>query len=186
MKIYPSPNDIQQMKHNGYDPLTIAEAEATLSLWQEMEDIQNQIKNAFADVLLGEGVGLWEAQGLDDYKSSAECFILRQRDEKLDWSKISVQDLNNCNSSLSFFDAEGMRFHLPAFLIADLKGQWMFDLTFHLCEVDNPSDKFSLLNDIQRDAVRAYLSWIATDIDYSFDRDSIVKNLVNGYWAIND
>jgi len=29
-----------------------------------------------------------------------------------------------CNSSLSFFNADGMRFHLPAFLIAELKGEY--------------------------------------------------------------
>ena len=118
MKIYPSPDDIQQMRQNGYDLMTIAEAEESLCLWQEMKDIQTQIQDAFTDVVLGEGVGLWQAQGIDDYKSLAECLILRERDEKLDWSKISAKDLNMCNSSLSFFDAQGMHFHLPAFLIA--------------------------------------------------------------------
>ena len=115
MKTYPSPEDIQQMKQRGYDRSTIADAEETLCLWQEMKDIQDQIQDAFADVVLGEGVGLWQAQGIDDYKSLAECLILREHDEKLDWSKISVQDLNKCYSSLSFFDAQGMLFHLPAF-----------------------------------------------------------------------
>lgn len=183
MKIYPSPDDIQRMKEYGYDRSTIADAEETLSLWQEMKDIQTQIQDAFVGVVLGDGVGLWQAQGLDDYKSLAECLVLRERDEKLDWSKISAEDLNICNSSLSFFDAKGMQFHLPAFLIADLKGEWMFNLTFHLCEASDRNQRFALLNDAQREAVKAYLYWIATDRDYNFDQDSIVKNLVDGYWA---
>ena len=52
-------------------------------------------------------------QGLDDdYEDAATCEALRLTDEKDDWSKIAVADLNQCYSSLSFFDAEGMRFHL--------------------------------------------------------------------------
>ena len=183
MKIYPSPDDIQQMRQNGYDLMTIAEAEESLCLWQEMKDIQTQIQDAFTDVVLGEGVGLWQAQGIDDYKSLAECLILRERDEKLDWSKISAKDLNMCNSSLSFFDAQGMHFHLPAFLIADLKDELVIDIIFHLCQIDEHMQQFVLLNDAQREAVRAYLYWIAKDQDYNLDRDLIVKTLVDGYWA---
>lgn len=184
MKTYPLPEDIQQMKQRGYDCSTIADAEETLCLWQEMKDIQDQIQDAFADVVLGEGIGLWQAQGIDDYKSLAECLVLRERDEKLDWLKISAQDLNKCNSSLSFFDAQGMRFHLPAFLIADIKGEWGFDLIFRLCIVNDSTQQFVLFNDAQREAVKAYLYWVATAPDYGLiHRDLIVKTLVDGYWA---
>lgn len=183
MQIYPSPDDIEQMKRKGVDPLMIADTEEKLFLWQMMEEIQVQIECAFANITLGEGIGLWQAQGIDDYKSSGECIALRQHDQKLDWSKIPIQDLNDCYSSLSFFDAEGIRFHLPAFLLADLRGECHFDLAFYLCGSYDQIQKFAMLNQQQYQAVRAYLRWIAHDRDSEFDRDMILKELKDGYWS---
>lgn len=184
MQTYPSPEYIQQMKDRGYDRVAIAAAEETLVLWQAMQDIQTQIQTAFADVILGNGIGLWQAQGIDDYKSSEECLALRQRDEKSNWSKILIQDLKDCHSSLSFFDAEGMRFHLPAFLIADLRGEWLFHLTFYLCRPIEQMQQFQLLNSAQRQAVKAYLLWISSDRYYEFQRDGIIKSLKMSYWSM--
>ncbi|ATO19032.1 hypothetical protein BS636_04825 [Acinetobacter sp. LoGeW2-3] len=160
MKIYPSPEDIQQMKQLGYDLATIANAEETLCLWQAVKDIQTQIETAFSNVSLGDGIGLWEAQGVDDYKSLAERAALREKDEKSDWSKIPVQDLNDCNSSLGFFDAQGMRFHLPTFLITDLQGKYRFNLAGRLCKMSDELQQFHLFDKAQREAVQAYLNWI--------------------------
>ena len=84
--------------------------------------VLDQIRDAFAGVTLGNGVGLREANGLDDYADSRTLAAYRSQDEKLDWSAISAADLDDCASSLGFFDADGMRFHLPAYLVADLEG----------------------------------------------------------------
>jgi len=75
------------------------------------------IYKSFKNVKLEDGIGLWEGQGLDDYLSVEECKKLREKDEKEDWSKISVLDLYKCSSSLSFFDTKGMRFYLPQFML---------------------------------------------------------------------
>ena len=63
------------------------------------------IRNAFSGVKLGKGVGLQEAQGLDDYDDAATRARYRASDEKEDWSRIPAAELNRCYSSLSFFDA---------------------------------------------------------------------------------
>lgn len=84
------------------------------------EQLIQDINEAFQGVKLEDGIGLWEGQGLDDYATNEECRKLREQDEKDDWHKISLIDLYKCSSSLSFFDAKGMRFHLPQFLLFDL------------------------------------------------------------------
>lgn len=84
------------------------------------EALIHKIYEAFRDVKLENGVGLWEAQGHDDRLSAEKCAELREKDEKEDWKKIPIMDLYKCSSSLSFFDAEGLRFHLPIFLLLDL------------------------------------------------------------------
>lgn len=116
------------------------------------------IRRAFHDVRLDEGVGLFEGQGLDDYSDAKTLAAYRAKDERNDWSRISAEDLTNCYSSLSFFDASGMRFHLPAYLIADLEGRIRIDVLFHLVHLDEYAlARFRLLSPDQRRAIREYL-----------------------------
>lgn len=117
-----------------------------------------QIREAFRDVTLGDGIGLMQAQGLDDYADAETLAKYRASDEKDDWSAIPAEKLNRCYSSLSFFDAEGLRFHLPAFLIAELEGTYDQDLIFNLTySGSDAQSRFDLLSSAQREAVRQYL-----------------------------
>ena len=144
--------------------------------WHEKEQLKAQIRKAFSGICLGNGIGLYEAQGLDDYATEEECAAYRVLDEKDDWQTLRDEDLNQCNSSLSFFDAEGMRFHLPAFLIASLEETYKFDMAIPLTHYN--SEKFALLNEEQTAAVIAYLHFIQHDVDYQFDRENIQEALI--------
>jgi len=155
--------------------------------------LENTLREAFAGVMLGGGVGLWWGQVLDDYKmpsSIADYRINHEKiEERLDWSRISVADLNRCHSSLSFFDAEGMRFHLPAFLIVELRDEYkMGDLLFVLDPGSDYSIKqFSAFNAKQRMAVRAFLLFVQKEIYdggtqwCEFDLPYVERALEN-YW----
>ncbi len=146
-------------------------------------EVREEILRAFSGVTLGGGVGLGEAQGLDGYEDEAARAARRRQDEKDDWRFIRPADLNRCNSSLSFFDAEGMRFHLPAFLLADLDGVYEFGMAFHLTHLDSYGIRqFSLLSPEQRAAVRSYLQHISTEDEYAFERPAILRALVE-YWT---
>jgi tetratricopeptide (TPR) repeat protein len=134
------------------------------------EQLNEQIRQAFAGVCLGNGIGLREGDGLDDYATAEDCAKYRELDEKTDWQKLCSEDLNQFHSSLSFFDAEGMRFHLPAYLLAELDGTYGFCLIYRLTSGD---ERFALLNKSQRNAVRAFLKFIEYEPDYEFDREDI-------------
>ncbi len=116
------------------------------------EDLINEIREAFKNVKLEDGVGLWEAQGIDDYADNETIAELSKKDEREDWDKISCKDLDYCYSSLCFFDAKGMLFHLPKFLIFEISdGLTSHDLIFTLELNDEKykeyqNDRFSLLN----------------------------------------
>ncbi len=116
---------IEEMRANGYDRTTIAEAEAWLVKCQEADTLIDEITAAFADVKLEDGIGLRESNGIDDYVGSEERTRLRALDEKHDWRKIPAELLNFCNAASSFLDAKGVHFHLPAFLIAELRGDYV-------------------------------------------------------------
>ncbi len=183
---HPSPTDFAEMRARGYDPSTIAEmrarAEQQSKRLEAAQQVAHLIEAAFAGVTLGSGVGLPEAQGLDDYADAETRAACRAKDEKEDWHRIPAEALQRCNSSLSFFDAEGMRFHLPAYLLADLRGDYGFGMAFCLTQTSDCGRYFRLLSPAQRRAVRAFLLHILDDPDYEFDRPHILQAL-DGYWA---
>ncbi|MFG6446816.1 DUF6714 family protein [Roseateles sp. BYS180W] len=182
MKKYPSPKDIEEMRARGYEASTIEKAEQESKRWHLAQAIEAQIREAFFAVQLGQGVGLRQAQGIDGYEEEEELAAYRVSDEKVDWSRIPSSALNECNSSLSFFDAEGMRFHLPAYLLADLSGSYEFGMAFCLTDIgDLRTEQFALLSPKQRDAVRAFLEYISEEDDYLFDRPNILRALAE-YW----
>lgn len=149
----------------------------------DQDSVRDAIVRAFSGVGLGGGVGLREAQAMDGYDDEATRAACRRDDERDDWRLIRPADLNRCNSSLSFFDAEGMRFHLPAFLVADLDGVYEFGMAFHLTHLDSHGiGQYSLLSPEQRAAVRRYLQYISTEDEYAFERPAILRALVE-YWT---
>jgi hypothetical protein len=141
-----------------------------------------QIRDAFRGVVLGRGVGLWQGQAIDDYAGEAAEGEARARDEKEDWSRIPVDLLNGCHSSLCFFDAEGMRFHLPAYLVAELEGTLNQDIVFHLTYDDGSSlSRFDRLSAAQRDAVRQFLLLRVSDPAYEFE-SPLIQAALGSYW----
>lgn len=138
-----------------------------------------QIYQAFKNVKLEDGIGLWEAQGLDDNLSKEKCEKLRKKDEKDDWHKIAVLSMYQCSSSLSFFDAKGMRFHLPQFILlyldvfekeeetlekeGKLKNCFCPDVFLSLTykmKSDFSQNRFSLLNKEQIQAITDFLHFV--------------------------
>lgn len=147
-----------------------------------IERLCGLIRAAFRNVTLGAGVGLNEGNAIDDYAPADVRAAARDRDEADSWESIPVGDLNRCNYALSYFDAEGMRFHLPAFMIADLRGEFEYDLVFTLTASAQLEDQMRLLSPAQRRAVREYLEHCSSDPDRYCNVDSIDAAL-SGYWA---
>jgi hypothetical protein len=147
------------------------------------QELCRVIEEAFSDVTLGEGVGLKEGLARDNWEDQAKRASSRSLDEKYDWSSIPPEDLNRCSCSLSSFDAEGMRFHLPAFLIGNLTGECEQRVDFYLTHPEGYSKaKFALLSDKQRHAVRQFLLHISDDPEYQLTRPNILRALVE-YWT---
>ncbi|MFZ3003132.1 MAG: DUF6714 family protein [Undibacterium umbellatum] len=178
---YPTQQDVDAMRADGYEAATIAQAQARQQLGERVTSLKHAIQLAFADVQLGEGTGLYEAQGLDDFAGEQACAAYRAKDEKTDWRRINRDALNYCYSSLSFFDAAGMRFHLPAFMLADLDGQLNTELLYYLTQSSVKEVKFALLNAAQRTIVIDYFNLRLDDEDFSHEWEHIFNALL-GYW----
>ena len=179
MKYY-SEADIEQMRKNGYEAVTIEKARK-IQMCADM--LISEICGTFKGVKLKDGVGLNEAQGLDDYEDKTTCKKLRGKDEKDEWQKIPPKELNRCNSSLSFFDPKGMRFHLPAFMIADIKDEFDYGMAFCLSDLSDYSEKqFSILAPEERKVVKLFLEYMCKNEEYSFEWPNIQRS-VEAYWS---
>ena len=175
--------DIENMRARGFDGVTIEQALDKLEHGKLADELIDEIADAFKGVVLGDGIGLQEAQGLDDDEDKETCAALREGDEKKDWGKISCDDLNRCNSSLSFFNAEGMRFHLPAYLTAELRGDYGFGMAFSLTHLNNYTrSQFTALSPEQRKVIRDFLLFLRDDPDYEFDLPQIDHALTD-FWT---
>ncbi len=145
------------------------------------QSVEKEVTAAFAGVTLGAGTGLWEAQAIDDYASEDVRRSNRERDQRADWKLLDYDDLQRCHSSLSFFDTEGMKFHLPAYIIGSIRGK-VDDPLFHLIQLDEYSlSKLASLSNMQRQSVVLYLQWCLEQQAYSFDHISITRAL-REYW----
>jgi hypothetical protein len=154
------------------------------------ETVIEEIQAAFQGVRLGGGVGLFEAKAIDGHMDEATQRAYRAQDEKEDWTTISAEKLDRYHDSPCFFDAEGMRFHLPAFLIADLRGELKSAThpLFHLVRI-NGSDhlaeyrksQLALLSRDQRAAIRSYLILLKDHPDHVHECPDIDAAL-QGYW----
>jgi hypothetical protein len=153
-------------------------------LTEDKNRVLGLVRSAFGGVTLGEGVGLRQGQGLDDYADERTLASYRAQDEKNDWSAIPVADLDRCSSSLSFFDADGMRFHLPAYLVADLEGSLQTaDVLFHLVYMAHgAASRFDTLSPAQREAVREFLLLQLSDAHREFEHPMIDAAL-RDYWT---
>jgi len=160
---------------------------------QAGDKVIQAIKQAFHKVELSSGIGLYEAVGIDDYVDDDERRTLRKKDELCHWENIPIARLSECYSSLCFFDAAGMRFHLPAYMLAEIRSP--YGSNAHVISIlcgsiegkdaslkDYSIKQFSLLNEKQRDAVVLFLRLCLTRLEYEYDALLIVTAL-NGYWS---
>ncbi len=139
-----------------------------------VDNVVSQITTAFADTKLGDGIGLFEANGLDFYASKEELQQLRATDEKHDWKRIPPENLAKCYSSPSFFDAQGFVFHLPAFLIAELNDKHPYGFIDRLFRSqEHPEGWRNLLTLNQRVAIISALELIRDHPNYEHGVDDI-------------
>jgi hypothetical protein len=144
--------------------------------------VADLIRHAFQGVTLGNGVGLWEGRALDDYADARGMAAARLRDERTEWSRIPLDDLCQCESSLTFADAEGVRFLLPAFMMAELEDRLPAGIVFNLTSGHDLPGHFAALSSEQRAAVREFLLALRDERDYAFERQDIDEALKTN-WA---
>ncbi len=162
---------VERLKDEGYDLWTIGLWEEWLNRMPAMPRVIAGICTAFHGVTLGDGIGLNEANGLDDYAGEPELARLRKLDERLNWRKFDTDMLERYYSTPSFFDPQGFVFHLPAFLIAELNDKHEYGFIDRIVEKRPQTGSWiDLLTTQQANSLVAVLSLVKQHPDYYNDR----------------
>lgn len=171
---------------------------------ERQQHLLQAIEQAFRGVELGDGVSLHETIVIDDYGGTEARQAARIPDEKHDWRKL-VGDPELAKiiwvGGLSFYDAAGLRFHLPAYLSlavtdpeGDNTGDMMESLMFHMTDLSEYSlERFAILDGPQRICVRDVLVFIR-EVYQTQERDVLkaeepsprlerLDQALQGYWS---
>ena len=128
-----------------------------------------EIEAAFDSVSRDGGVSLHQADAIDDYASGTEQEEARKIDRDSRWQDVPDDQIAAHCDALSFLDAIGFRYYIPAFMVWMLKdparmdlntsASTVFALTQPVCK--NPADekykKYSQFTDQQRSAIGHFL-----------------------------
>ena len=160
--------------------------------YNQKEQVIQLIHQAFEQVKLEEGVSLHQTIKIDNYGETNETLESQiKADERKDWKNlIDDPELIEVNGigGLSFYDAKGLRFHLPAYLCltvntpdTDISESLMFHLT-HL-EAYN-RERFSILTAEQRKAVKVFLTYVRYNTGFAFEGNfNAIEAAIRDYWS---
>jgi len=165
--------------------------------WQSLGDMSaslvRTIETSFAKVHRDGGITLHQMTVVDDYRreeENEEDFIRAGRkDLEYTWQEISAEKLDRFGFSLACLDQKGFRFYLPAYMCHCLR-QWetgenreywgllrILEDGPKAWHLENPA----LLNDSQRAAVAAFLTFLAAHGSSLGDADDARQALRNGW-----
>lgn len=146
-----------------------------------------KITAAFESVTREDGITLHEATVIDNAGSAKERAIAKAKDTDTRWQDISDEHIRQAIAPLSFLDAKGFHYYLPAYLIGylqaikgdelDEKADVFHGIIFHLTHPFKPPlkspqtngdipERFSLLNKMQRQAIAHFLQFEAERIEH--------------------
>lgn len=154
------------------------------------ERLLEEIRSAFAGVVLGDGTSLSQSEVTDNYgreitddgfgsgrENSAEEYAdLRHRDLTDDWAAIPHKDLDRI--AIPFMDAQAVRYYLPALMVSALvRGEpsdmaWISIMGF----LTNPGDRAALLDERQVRAVTHFIRALPEVVDVDHEDEQSLRS----------
>ena len=160
--------------------------------YNQKEHVLQLIYEAFEEVILENGVSLHETIKIDNYGMTDEVLESQiKADERNNWKNlVDEPELIEVNGigGLSFYDAKGLRFHLPAYLCLTVNNpdtDISESLIFHLTHLETYNrERFSILTIEQRKAVKVFLTYVLYNTGFAFEfYFKEIEAAVRDYWS---
>ena len=145
--------------------------------------ILNHISEAFKDVKLEDGISISQARLMDDYRDTKENIKnARSIDNEQSWTEISKDKLEKLYDAITFLDAKGLRFYLPAYMAYGIlypdTGFPIGDYAISQLEGDT-MERYHIFSPEQKVVIKEFLEFTLGEGDY-FDTEIALKALE--YW----
>jgi hypothetical protein len=138
-------------------------------------DLVKEIESSFKRVALEDGIGILEAEAIDEYASDAVRERERRKDERDSWESISDEMISEHYSVLSFMDQKGLRFHLPAYMrfavrnYASSNSASVDSVIYALCKDPQTVEKdLPLFTEPQKAAIASFLKFMVLEAGDEF------------------
>ena len=150
------------------------------------------ITAAFADVPRGTGISLHEAAAIDKYAMPDERMSGRAQDTERCWQDVPAQDIEDNYPVLTYMDAEGFRYYLPAFMVWSLKNYqtsasvsteapiYELDVSGDEDKRKRKMDQFRLFSEEQRIAACRFLRFMSKQTAADA---KMAQPALDSYWA---
>lgn len=158
-------------------------------------EVLKLIEHAFSKVLLGEGIGIFEAEAIDNYASEQQTKKARAKDREFwrHWSEVPQEVISQASFALCFADPEGMRYLLPAYMAFSIKN---YEESAS-ASVDSPiyalgrgeeafGGDLSILSSEQRQAIIAYLELMILEAGEYYVDASMASYAYEKFWSHYD
>ena len=127
------------------------------------KELLNDIQKSFSDVALEDGIGIWEAEAIDNYLVGNEYELLKSNDERVDWNNITFDYTNQFEMTFAFWDAKGTTFILPkvlqlALMLEEENEEQIPDWQYILAGICQREQQH-LFNDKQKNTILHFLNY---------------------------
>lgn len=159
----------------------------------DRDSVIREIDAAFSGVRRDDGISLYEAAVIDDHGSVDERMRARARDTEECWQDVPAADIECYYYILSFLDADGFHYYLPAYMVWSLRS---FETTdslsvdhtiYSLARHAEPElaewqmERFSAFTSEQAKAILSFLRYMAQQSRSQVDTDAASAAIAD-YW----
>lgn len=163
--------------------------------------VENDIRTAFREITLDDGVSLRQAQSADSFSEngvprgfpgpppvtsagSADAEVID------DWSRVSLDELDR--DCIWYLDALGFRYYVPALMLSVLdcydpsSMRVIGTLGALYPKKDNwesAMQDYSLLNAAQKAAIARFLAELPKLVELDYEDQQVVKRALRNYWG---
>lgn len=180
-------NKTKRALHQSRTAAIVQQAKTGAAQWdEERETLALQITAAFFDTELGDGIGFYEANAIDDYMPYEDRYAARQQDERVFWERnLAAPKHVPCgngyiavffpSAALSFMDGAGRRFALPCYMLWALQDNPMTSDALMLHLQDSGFYEELNLSTEEQAALYAFIRFMRQQA-FAWDEDDIFDN----------
>ncbi len=149
-----------------------------------------EIHAVFGEAELGDGLSLHQAGAMDLMLTAEEVELSRRLDSETRWQDIPDSKVEEFHYALTFMDPEGLRFHLPRFMVYSLEHPGLdspaVDAAVYACDFgDDMADEvlaqFNAMSRRQMRTIANFLVFVAESKDEDYDV-LVAAMAVESFW----